>query len=354
MNKFSEIPHSPNQDVIVESVRGTTWILERDQDFIFNPDLDGILSAAILVRYLGWNPVGICACAGRPKDGVWISSEFKPKPKSPVFVDIWAANPNLRAIDQHMVALSSAHAEELLTGGQKSNPNLYWKRIADSKGDASSLEYKWKYPFGVVHFIIAVLEGHGIRVDFKNRLVQEDLSAFDILLRADDAGKSTATKYRPNCISWWKYLCMIGGGLTDAVSDWAIDTPPEKSVSRQEAVESFIKLCGSDVKNKSKDGNFTRHFRERCDGFFDQAVANYVDEIVWSVLGERGLCVLPCGGMEFVPTPGERHATYQTEVVKNLIDAEDLFTYAFTAMYGPAAAMGFSHSHSDVSRFVQK
>jgi hypothetical protein len=52
-------------------VRASALRVEK-RPFLFNTDLDGILSAQLLSLVLGWEPIGMCKCAGRGSDSLWV------------------------------------------------------------------------------------------------------------------------------------------------------------------------------------------------------------------------------------------------------------------------------------------
>ena len=336
--------YQPDPRSIAAAVEGTQWLVQGERNFIFNTDLDGIISAALLVRWLNWTPVGICHCGGSDNDGVWLSPGVSLENDPPVFIDMWVAPSRFDLVDQHIVALDKEHAAAIAKYPRKSNPNLYWRRYASKDSSDGQAEYKWKYPFGVVHFIIAALESHDIKVSLPLSDISDGINSFDLLLRADDAAKSTAAKYRSNCLGWWLYLHSMGGEATAAVADYAVGLDASVVIEKQRMVEDWIRGAGAGVKWISKDGNFSRHFRNN-EHVFDSSIRNLVASICSAVLGEDGIEVLPEGQLSFTHTPGGRDAAYKHEIVRPIIECEDLFSYAFTYMYGQGAASGFSHSH---------
>ena len=72
--------------------------------------------------------------------------------------------------------------------------------------------YYNKYPFGTVHYLIAILESEGIRVDLDFMKQVGSIKFMDLLLRADDAMKTTVdSNYMANASAWWNWLVQKSG-----------------------------------------------------------------------------------------------------------------------------------------------
>ena len=104
-------------------------ILKENQKFIISADLDGILSALVLQKYLNWQIVGFCDS----KNTVWILPKEKKNFKEIVFIDIFIRNPEIRCIDQHIVCKDHNHSGEMYSSQTKLNPNIQNKRYAKRK-----------------------------------------------------------------------------------------------------------------------------------------------------------------------------------------------------------------------------
>ncbi len=77
-------------------------------------------------------------------------------------------------------------------------------------------QYTAKYPFGTVHFILAILENYKIidesfNFDFNKKFENFDL--VDLILRADRVIRNTYS-YTQNCIDWSNWIIEIGGTNT--------------------------------------------------------------------------------------------------------------------------------------------
>lgn len=306
--------------------------------FLFNPDLDGILAAELLRRGLEWQPIGLCACTGRRSDRLWILRDLTDVPTDAAFVDMFVAEPGRLVVDQHIVSLDADHARLLATRPEKLNPNLLWTRTSEAKPHAGEREYKWKYPFGVAHFIIALLECAGVSVSIDNASVTSHFTTFDLLLRADDAGRTTAANYRPNALSWWHYLCELGGETTLALADYATSLGETECRDRQESVEAWFKQLTPSVPWVGKDANFARHLRDS--NAFTEAVEVLLDSICTAVWRQPFHWRKP--DLHCIELVGERGPAFNAEYCRLHLESGDLFSYAFTSVYSMSAASGFS------------
>ena len=172
---------------------------KENQKCIINTDLDGLFSGLLLHNFLNWEIVGFCDS----KESIWVDRNRVSKLSDCVFIDIFLFPENLKCIDQHIVAVDTEHHETLVENTNKLNPNLLNERTF-----LPDKSYYKKYPFGTVHFIIAWLERNGIEVklDF-SKIVTKSISSIDLLLRADDAFKtSTFSNYTDNATEWWDWL----------------------------------------------------------------------------------------------------------------------------------------------------
>lgn len=341
MDKTAGLPPGrwiPPKEIIDSSLAVGRRIAGAVHPFLFNPDLDGVLSAEILRRFVGWTPIGLCACAGRDGDRLWIETRYEEVPPEAAYVDMFVSEPGRLVIDQHIVARNLEHAKLLSSQEEKINPNLIWIRTAESKSDANDREYRWKYPFGVVHFIIAMLESAGLSVPVTNKSVTKDFNVFDLLLRADDAGRTTAYRYRDNALSWWDYLCTIGGKTTTELAMYASSIARSDSERTQDRVEEWFRASSPMVKYLGKDANFARHLRTV--GVFDLETQVLVDAISMAVWGDEFGMRAP--SLRCIELRGSRGPAFNDDYVKIQLDSPTLFSYAFTAVYGPSSPQGFS------------
>ncbi len=306
--------------------------------FVFNADLDGVLSAHLLKKHLGWEPVGASACSGLPTDSLWLPSGSLGT--DVVFVDLWVATPDYAVIDQHIVAIDLPHARDLRSHPLKVNPNLLWVRTSEASATDAEHHYRWKYPFGVVHFLIAALESIGEPVRIDDEPLHGSATAFDLFLRADDAARSTAGRYRQNALGWWEYLCAIGGGVTAALAERACCMGEPEALRRQADVEHWIRSCAHrhSVLNIGDDAGLSKHLLQA--GWSSGA-----DGVVGGI-GEA------CGFTRMAtharwirrPLRGARSDAGNPDSMRAALSNPDLFSYAVTARFGTKAATGFSCS----------
>lgn len=327
------------QEVLDRSrVRASVLAVEK-RPFLFNTDLDGVLSAHLLSQVLGWEPIGMCKCAGRGSDRLWVGESHGGVHPDAAYVDMFVVEPGRLVIDQHIVAVDAEHANALSRQTEKVNPNLLWTRTAECSGDHER-NYQWKYPFGVFHFICALLEAQGFEIDIKNSSVTDEFNAYDLLLRADDAGRTTAARYRPNALSWWHYLAELGGAHTKALARYAASVSATESDRRQASVQAWFSAISPRVPYVGADASFGRHLG--TSGVIDESIQALCDAITGAVWNER--FVMRSGPLRSMPLAGRRGAAYDAALVRRELASPGLFSYAFTNVMGPNASTGFSYT----------
>lgn len=183
-------------------------IFAQNKDIVINSDIDGFLCGMILQKYYACRIVGF----SNSRETIWLIPEIEDINK-PIYIDLYVANPAVTCIDQHIIAYDKDHHNEICSYGTKINPNLDRKRTF--VGDMES-DYYHKYPFGTVHYLIAMMAREGIQVDLPdlNKEYQTDVPGISgikhktcaghIILRADDALYSTLSQYRANALDWWE------------------------------------------------------------------------------------------------------------------------------------------------------
>jgi hypothetical protein len=324
--------------VIDDSRSACLQIREFPRRFVYNADLDGVLSAHLLCKHLGWEPVGASACSGLPSDGLWFAEG--PLGAGVVFIDLWAAPAQYAVIDQHIVAIDPEHAEELRRLPMKINPNLLWMRTAEVGATDEERHYQWKYPFGVVHFLIAALESMGESVRIEDAPLRGSASVLDLILRADDAARSTAGKYRANALGWWDYLCSVGGPTTAALAERACGVSEAEAGTRQAEVEAWIHGCGHrhSIQAIGRDAGLSTHLRrEGWNGAVDGLVG-----VIGAACGFASMA----SHSRWVERRlhGERSSSADAADMRARLGSPSLFSYAVTARFGSKAASGFSCS----------
>ena len=185
-------------------------LFEKNKNIVINTDIDGFLCGMVLQKYYGCKVVGF----SNSRETVWLTPDIHDI-DAPIYIDLYVARPNVICIEQHIIAYDRDHHEEIKAFGTKINPNLDRERTF--VGDMQS-DYYHKYPFGTIHYLIALMEREGISVELPNLGVSWDVKPFDpkfgtvrscagqIILRADDALYSTLSPYRDNALDWWAWL----------------------------------------------------------------------------------------------------------------------------------------------------
>ena len=191
----------------------------KKRDIVINSDIDGFLSGMILQKYYDCRVVGF----SNSKESIWISPEIG-SIYEPVYIDIFVNNANTFCIDQHIVAYDNSHLDRIIAYGTKLNPNL------DVLKKTYKNDYYHKYPFGTVHYLMALMKLDGIEVGL-NELEKEyvvrgiDCREYRIcpgqlILRADDALYSSLGKYADNASDWWHELKKFNSTTIDSLYDY--------------------------------------------------------------------------------------------------------------------------------------
>ncbi len=235
-------------------------IFVRNRKCIVNADLDGVLSGMLLQRFLGWEIVGYSSCCGKYNDELWLK-EGTENLRECVFVDLPVCLADFSVIDQHFVAFDTDCLQRYEENSNKINPNIM-RRLVFKNGGVN--QYTDKYPFGTVHFILAVMENlkiipEAFRFDFFKKIDNFDFA--DLFLRADRVVGNTCS-YTKNCFSWINWLCEIGGVNTktlfeEVVTKLYLRKISEKKVESKLASLGCIGLDG-DCSNLLRSGDYNR------------------------------------------------------------------------------------------------
>ena len=167
--------------------------LLKGKGIVVNLDLDGILSGLLLHHYLDCEVVGF----SNSKDTVYMKKGIGIY--EPVYIDMYVSDPNVVCLDQHIVSFNEIHNEHIRGFKTKLNPNV-------ERGRNWQDNYFSKYPFGTVHYLIALLESEGVEVDLDLQRNNGNLFLEDVLFRSDDTLNTTLNKYKENAQDWWKWL----------------------------------------------------------------------------------------------------------------------------------------------------
>ena len=302
-------------------------LFEENKNIVINTDIDGFLCGMILQKYYGCKVVGF----SNSRETIWIKDGIDDMNK-PVYIDIYVANPNVFCIDQHIIAYDRDHHEEIMSYGTKINPNLARKRTF--VGDMES-DYYHKYPFGTVHFIIAMMAKEGINVELPdlNKIYtimdpkrpdrKISTNAGHVILRADDALYSTLSPYRANALDWWNWLDSKREiPAINALRKFIDECDIAKAADYKTEVGDFFMALGCD----GKDGAF-------------KTVTNEEGQLLTKVIAYKEI-ICEIMGMELdLPLFYDIHkGRYAVQFAKpgydmDILHAENLYSYAF--IYGP-------------------
>lgn len=297
-------------------------LFANNKDIIINTDIDGFLCGMILQKYYNCRVVGF----SNSRETIWVIPDIKDIYR-PIYIDLFVNRPDVVCIDQHIISFNKAHHLQISNYNTKINPNI--ERNRTFCGDMEK-DYRYKYPFGTVHFLIALMAREGINVTLPDLYKEYSLghnktTAGHIILRADDALYSTLGPYRANAMDWW-------GWLKDSKSD-AIDE-----------LYKFIESCDTNHAKIYKDniGAFFKYLL--CDGI-DGAFHKITDEngIILSKVLKYNSIISEIMGMDLhIPTQYMIHSgIYKisncnlSTNMSNILNSNRLYSYAF--IYGPFA-----------------
>jgi hypothetical protein len=211
-------------------------LLKINNKIIINTDIDGVLSGLLLQKYAGCEIVGF----SNSDNAVWINQKKINSIYDAVYIDMFVADPNVVCIDQHIVTCDEVHWTKLKSNSNKINPNIILPRH-----HAPMKSYRSKYPLGVLHFIIALLEKEGIQLEFNfNTNFHKDISLLDLFLRADDAmNTSVVSNFKDNAILWWNWFTELSrnGKVTSQMISYLNELNEEKVVRIKQQTSQFLK-----------------------------------------------------------------------------------------------------------------
>ena len=208
-------------------------------------------------------------------DTIWFDPKSIKNIKEVIFLDIYVANSSLKCIDQHIISKDLIHNKEQSLDNNKLNPNL--QRIRYASSDSSdNRAYAWKYPFGTVHYVIACLEALGYTISIKNNVsFLKNVNTFDIVLRADDAARSTSKNYRENALDWWRWLVELGGTQTNNIAKYC------SNISYEHAQNCYNELSikfRREFGCHTNDGNFSKQLKQN-NGEINIKINKYIKSI---------------------------------------------------------------------------
>ena len=300
-------------------------LFTRNPNIIINTDIDGILSGVILCKYCG------CKIAGfsNSKETVWLRDDIE-SVYDPVYIDMFVPRKDVWCIDQHIVAVNDDHHDLFVSAKTKISPQLDRHRIF------KKWDYTYKYPFGTVHYIIAMLEKEGVKVSYPDLSkivdVETGVRLGDLLLRADDAMKtSLCSNYMKNAKDWWMWLDEISKGAcsVERMKNFLYeDTPAQRVEKIKVNTKTYF---NSKFNSRTSDGGFNQVTDN--EGYLLPNIQNYINTMA-------ELMDMPLDYPEhYVAHKGIYRKLYwsaqwEDEFVNNgTINGEEVFSYAF--IYSP-------------------
>ncbi len=303
---------------IQRTIEQSKVLLQPNQKCIINTDIDGVLCGIILQNVLNWKVVGFCDS----KESIWINHNLEEEFKDIVFVDIYLAKPEFKCIDQHIVAESLKHAKELSENINKQNPNHERYRYI-SNDSADNRSYKWKYPFGTIHYLIACLEGIGYKIEFNNKTFF-NVSTYDLLLRADNAALSTVKDYKENAFDWWEWLKALGGRQTEVLAKYCYELEESHA---QKSYDQLAHIFKNTFHCHSKDGNFSNNLN--IDGLSSNFIIDFINKIAEAL----GLSTLQLDiKMNLYKGSYFTESTNDKKAIEAILNDKELSTYAYVYM----------------------
>jgi len=299
-------------------------LLSPKQKCIINTDLDGLYSGLLLHNFLDWEIVGFCDS----KESIWVDRNRVSKISDCVFIDIFVFPENLKCIDQHIVSVNHSHFKKFSSNENKLNPNLL-----NERNFLPDTSYFKKYPFGTAHFIIAWLERNSLEVKLDiSKIVNKSISSIDLLLRADDAFKtSTFSNYTKNAAEWWDWLLdysrngIATKSLVVYINKFREEQSEEEMKNKKYAIAKLLQ--SKPFYCDSPDGGF-KEGSSIGDGFLKTNVKEYFNFIADSV-------GLKCFNLNFSFTQLKGKAVRtklnekQLQQLKDGVSEKNLFSYAF-------------------------
>src|SRR3989344_6543550 len=160
------------------------WLVKKDQNCVLSPDSDGLLCGLFTSYYLNWKIRGFY-------DGKIMVLEKGFRPEDCIFLDMEIFRKGIRSVGQHMVMFNK---EYLPKNWNNFDDCVSINNIRNHDGYH---DFRLKYPFGTIHFLIGVL-GSKQTIDILQ-------SAISPLLFTDGTWMNLLG-YTENSLSWLKYL----------------------------------------------------------------------------------------------------------------------------------------------------
>lgn len=296
-------------------------LFSKNKKCIVNADLDGVLSGMLLQKFLNWEVVGYSSCCGKYNDEIWLRRNIT-NIDDCVFVDLPVCVPRIAVIDQHFVGADKESLEKLNSMGNKINPNNIRGRVY--RNENGGCDYTKKYPFGTVHFILAILEhfnfiSSDFVFDFTKKLGTFDLA--DLVLRADRVIGNTFS-YTPNCIDWSNWIIKLGGKQTLKLFNIVKNEYIQRK-NNEKFVEDKLKSFGC----SGLDGDCSDLFRSR-----EYEKINIYFSYLGNALGIEKLPVFVVD--DFGHLSGRKIEIYSNSInfIKDECRRDNVFSFAYIMM----------------------
>jgi hypothetical protein len=296
-------------------------LLKRNNKIIINTDLDGVLSGLILKQYAGCEIVGF----SNSDNSVWINPAKINSIYDAVYIDMYVPDRDVVCIDQHIIGADASHNDVLRQNPNKINPNLMLGKFHDPMRS-----YMSKYPLGVLHFIIALLEKEGVEVSFDlKKIIAGNLTLGDLLLRADDAMHTTvATTFSDNANMWWDWLFHLSkkGRATTSFIEYLSSLKAGQAIAKKKETAVFLK--SAPFYCESGDGGYKSILTK--EGNLKIPLKFYVDMLA-KTLEVKSFYF----GQEYIQFKGQStritlSPNQKAELIKhNAINGQKVFSYAF-------------------------
>ena len=302
----------------------------RTKRIVINSDIDGLLSGMLLQKYYDCEIVGF----SNSKDAIWLKPEVGSLDE-PIYIDIFINKPNVFCIDQHVVAYDKDHLERLLSYGTKLNPNLDISKRTFIGDLGRTRGYFNKYPFGTVHYLIALMKQDGLEIKlgdlnkrYKARNTSYSISLGEMILRADDAlTTSLSQSFKENAFEWWNKLSQYDSHTIQQLKEFLYSHKTEESRKiKENATDFFIKGLYCD----GPDGAFN-NVTKTGETYIQDKIQRYIEAI-----GEM-MDIKLIYPREVLKYCGKYHVEdYSQEAINKA------YTYAF--VFGPNREKHFSYT----------
>lgn len=294
-------------------------LFARNKNIIVNTDIDGFLCGAILQKYYGCRIVGF----SNSRETIWVSPEIDDIYK-PCYIDLYVNRPDVVCIEQHIISFNARHHKRILGYGTKINPNL--ERGRTFVGDMQS-DYYHKYPFGTVHYLMALMAREGVQVELPalgrtHTYKGASCTVGHLILRADDALYSTLSPYRDNALDWWLWLEQSGSVAVSQLKGYVDSCDINKARDYKSSVAGFFKAFGCN----GTDGTFNNITDDA--GNILEKVQVYSKEVGFMIGMELGIPAKYTIHKGVYGISSCRRNSYM-----DILESDRLYSYAF--IYGP-------------------